>query len=73
MTNDQAEPIQEEDHQAGVSKSHEHFNPVLVTDTVGALFLGSISIILMAVVAGLLVHVRRLEARLKESHHSVDQ
>ena len=59
------------DSPENVSKSHDHFNPVLVTDTVGALFLGSISLILMAVVAGLLVYIRKLEARLRESDHSV--
>ena len=58
------------DSPANVSKSHDHFNPVVVTDTVGALFLGSIALILMAVVAGLLAYIRKLEARLRESGHS---
>ena len=51
----------EKDSLPVVSKSHEHFNPVVLTDTVGALFLGSISLILMGVVAGLLVYIRKLE------------
>ena len=72
MTNEQTEH-QEDDSQAVISKSHEHFNPVVVTDTVGALFLGSISLILMAVVAGLLVYIRKLEARLSEPFFSVDK
>ena len=72
MTNEQSE-YQEEDSQAVVSKSHEQFNPIVLTDTVGALFLGAISIILMVVVGGLLVYNRRLEDRLRESGHSVKQ
>ena len=54
------------DDQAVISKSNEHFNPVVVTDTVGALFLGSISLILIGVVSGLLVYIRKLEAQLRE-------
>lgn len=72
MTNEQPE-YQEEDSQAVVSKSREHFNPVVITDTVGALFLGSITLILMAVVAGLLIYVRKLEARLSASIVSTDK
>ena len=68
MTNEQ--PIIKSDDQAGANKSHEHFNPVVVTDTVGAVFLGSISLILMAVVAGLLVYVRKLEARYSQTDSS---
>ena len=63
MTNEQAEPYN--DDQAVVSKSNDHFNPVVVTDTVGALFLGSISLILMGIVAGLLVYIRKLEKMIK--------
>lgn len=65
MANEHSE-YREEDSQAVFSKSSEHFNPVVVTDTVGALFLGSISLILMAVVAALLVYIRKLEGRIKE-------
>jgi len=60
MTNELSEH-KDDESQAVVSKSHEHFNPVVLTDTVGALFLGSISLILMGVVAGLLVYIRKLE------------
>jgi hypothetical protein len=63
MTNEQLAPPN--DDQAVVSKSHDHFNPVVVTDTVGALFLGSISLILMGIVAGLLVYIRKLEKMVK--------
>lgn len=72
MTNEQSE-YQADDSQAVVHKSHEHFNPVVLTDTVGALFLGSISLILMGIVAGLLVYIRKLEARLKEPDIPADQ
>ena len=64
MANEQTEVVNEE--QALVSKSHEHFNPVVLTDTVGALFLGIISVILMGVVGGLLLHIRKLEKMLRE-------
>ncbi len=65
MTNEQPE-YHEDDSRDVVNKSHEHFNPVVVTDTVGALFLGSISLILIGVVSGLLVYIRKLEAQLRE-------
>jgi hypothetical protein len=39
---------------------------VILTDTVGALFLGMIAIILMTIVGGLLFYIRKLEDRLKE-------
>ena len=55
-----------EDIQPNTVKSQETFSPVMVTDTVGALFLGIISITLMAVVGGLLVRNRKLEDRLRE-------
>jgi len=58
-----------EDIQPNTVKSQETFSPVTVTDTVGALFLGVISIILMAVVGGLLVRNRKLEDRLRELGH----
>ena len=64
MTNEQSET--RNDDQAVVSKSHEHFNPVVVTDTLGAAFLGSISLILLGVVAGLLVYIRKLEKMIKD-------
>ena len=72
MSNEQTD-FQEADSQPVVSKSHKHFNPVVLTDTVGALFLGSISIFLMAVVAGLLVYIRKLETRLSEPGNSVEK
>ena len=58
---DQQPDLKDDDTQPVVSKSHEHFNPVVLTDTVGALFLGLISLILMGIVAGLLVYIRKLE------------
>jgi hypothetical protein len=69
MTNEPSEPY-EEDSQAVVSKSHEHYNPVIITDTVGAAFLGSIALILIGVVAGLLVYVRKLEGIIRENDPS---
>jgi hypothetical protein len=66
MIDKQSEFVTEQDPHASYSKSQEHYNPVVVTDTVGALFLGIITIILMAVVGGLLVYIRRLEERLQE-------
>ncbi len=69
--NDKPSEIENED-QAVVSKSNEHFNPVVVTDTVGALFLGAISLILMAVVTGLLLYIRKLEEMSRENDQSVD-
>jgi hypothetical protein len=71
MTNEQS--VQNDDSPAVISKSNEHYNPVVLTDTVGALFLGSISLILMGTVAGLLVYIRKLEARLREPGDSVAQ
>ena len=46
--------------------AQETYSPVIVTDTVGALFLGVISVILMAVVGGLMVRNRKLEDQLRE-------
>ena len=68
MTNEQSE-IQN-DEQAVVSKSHDHFNPVIVTDTIGSVFLGSISLILLGAVAGLLFYIRKLEEKLRERDSS---
>ena len=72
MTNEQSELIAGEDTQAGISRSHEQYQPVIVTDTVGALFLGVMSIILMAVVGGLLIRNHKLEDRLRKFGHSMD-
>ena len=73
MTNEQFDFVSEEDSQASINKSHDHFNPVVLTDTVGALFLGLISIILMAVVGGLLIYIRKLEDRLQGVRHFEQQ
>ncbi len=62
MTNDKSG----EDIQPKTVKSQETFSPVTLTDSVGALFLGVISIILLAVVGGLLVRNHKLEDRLRE-------
>jgi hypothetical protein len=72
MTDEQSEYVNEEEFQPGVSKSHDHFNPVVVTDTVGAIFLGAISLILMAVVSGLLIYVRKLEDQLRKPDQSIE-
>jgi hypothetical protein len=67
MTNEKSELLKEEEPQSSYSKSHEHFNPVVVTDTVGTFFLGAISIILMIAVGGLLIYIRKLEDRFQKS------
>lgn len=70
MTNEQSEI--NNDDPAVISKSNDHFNPVVVTDTVGALFLGSISLILMGIVAGLLFYIRKLEEMSRGNDQSAD-
>ena len=57
----------EEEPQTGYSKSNETFSPVIVTEGIGTIFLGVISIVIMAVVGGLLIRNRRLEDRLREA------
>jgi hypothetical protein len=61
------------DTQSNYHKSHEHYNPVVVTDTIGALFLGIISIVLMGIVGVLLRNNRKLENQLKAIECSLDQ
>ena len=73
MTNEQVEFIPDQDSQLSTNKYNETFSPVIVTDTVGAVFLGSISLILIGVVAGLLVYIRKLEARFKKPEISIEQ
>lgn len=72
MTNERVEFIPDQDSQLSTNKYNETFSPVIVTDTVGAVFLGSISLILIGVVAGLLVYIRKLEARFREPEISME-
>ena len=72
MTNEQTVFSTEEDSPTGYSKSQETYSPVIVTDTVGALFLGVMSIILMVLVGGLLVRNHKLEDRLRKFDLSLD-
>ena len=72
MTNKQPELSAEEDPQTGIVKTQENFSPVIVSDTVGAVFLGLISIILLAVVGNLLVCNRKLEDQLRELDHPLE-
>ena len=72
MANKQSEPTTKEESHPVASQSHGHYQPVVLTDTVGAVFLGIISIILLAIVGGLLIHIRKLKNQLRESDHSLE-
>lgn len=65
MTNEPSESTSKVYPQTG-SRVNETFSPVILTDTVGAVFLGLISVILMIVLGGLLIRNRKLEERLRE-------
>ena len=66
MGNEQPELLKDEEPQTGYIKTNETFSPVVVTEGVGTVFLGLISIILLAVVGVLLTHNRKLEDQLRE-------
>ena len=66
MTEEKQDLISEEETQSGYYRSNETFSPVVVTEGVGTVFLGLISIILIAAVGILLSRNRQLEDRLKE-------
>jgi len=72
MTNEQGEFGIGEDSQKHNNKSQDIFSPVIVTEGIGTVFLGIISIILMAVVGSLLVRNRKMEERLREIGKSVN-
>lgn len=65
MTNEQVEFSPDQDPQHNSNKYNETFSPVIMTDTVGALFLGAISLILIGIVADLLAYIRKLENMIK--------
>ena len=66
MTEEKQELISEEDSQPGYYRTNETFSPVVVTEGLGTLFLGLISIILIAALSVLLSRNRQLEDRLRE-------
>ena len=66
MTEENQELISEEESQPGYYRTNETYSPVVVTEAVGTVFLGLISIILIAAVGVLLNRNRRLEDRLRE-------
>ena len=66
MTEKKQELISEEETQSGYYRTNETFSPVVVTEGVGTVFLGLISIILIAAVGVLLSRNRQLEDRLRE-------
>jgi hypothetical protein len=66
MGNELSELIADEEPQTGYIKTNETFSPVIVTEGVGTIFLGLVSIILIATVGILLTRNRKLEDRLRE-------
>ena len=66
MTEENQGLISEEESQPGYYRTNETYSPVVVTEGVGTVFLGLISIILIATVGVLLNRNRRLEDRLRE-------
>jgi hypothetical protein len=66
MTEEKQELISEEEFQPGNLSTNETFSPVIVTEGVGTVFLGLISIILIAALGVLLSRNRQLEDRLRE-------
>jgi uncharacterized protein (DUF2062 family) len=65
MTDEQSVSTSNSNPQTG-SRYNETFSPVILTDTVGAVFLGLISFILIIVLGVLLIRNRKLEERLRE-------
>lgn len=66
MTEEKLELESEEESQPGYYRTNETFSPVVVKEGVGTVFLGLISIILIAAVGVLLSRNRQLEERLRE-------
>jgi hypothetical protein len=66
MTAEKQGLVSEEDFQPGYYRTNETFSPVVVTEGVGTVFLGLISIILIAAVGVLLSRNRQLEERIRE-------
>ena len=66
MTEEMLELASDEESQSGYYRTNETFSPVVVTEGIGTLFLGLISIILVAAVGVLLNRNRQLEDRLRE-------
>jgi hypothetical protein len=66
MTEEKQDLMSEEESQPGYYRTNETYSPVVVTEGIGAVFLGLISIILIATVGVLLNRNRQLEDRLRE-------
>ena len=66
MTEEKQELMCEEEFQPGKLSTNETSSPVIVTEGVGTVFLGLISIILIAALGVLLSRNRQLEDRLRE-------
>ena len=66
MTEEKLALVSEEKSEPGYYRTNETFSPVIVTEGVGTVFLGLISIILIATVGVLLTRNRKLEDRLRE-------
>jgi hypothetical protein len=66
MTEEKLELESEEESESGYYRTNETFSPVVVTEGIGTVFLGLISIILIAAVGVLLSRNRQLEDRIRE-------
>ena len=66
MTEEKLASVSEEGSQPGYYRTNETFSPVVVTEGIGTVFLGLISIILIAAVGVLLSRNRQLEDRLRD-------
>jgi hypothetical protein len=66
MTEENQGLISEEEAQSDYYRTNETYSPVVVTEGIGTVFLGLISIILIATVGVLLNRNRQLEDRLRE-------
>jgi hypothetical protein len=66
MAEEKLASVSEEESEPGYYRTNETFSPVVVTEGVGTVFLGLISIILIAAVGVLLSRNRQLEDRLRD-------
>ena len=66
MTEEKQGLISEEESQPGYYRTNETFSPVVVTEGIGTIFLGLISITLLVIVGVLLTRNHKLEGRLRE-------
>jgi hypothetical protein len=66
MTEELLELASKEESQPGDFRTKQTFSPVVVTEGIGTVFLGLISILLITVVGVLLTRNRQLEDRLRK-------